>query len=610
MSEHASRQPSQPPIEPGTLLIGKYRVERVIGRGGMGVVVEARHLALDERVAVKFLLPDHALNAESSARFLREARASVRIKSEHVARVSDVGTLENGAPYMVMEFLVGQDLAQVLHERGPLHGEEAVDYVIQGCEAIAEAHGHGIVHRDLKPSNLFLTSRNDGTPLVKVLDFGISKLLHERVDNLTRTTAAMGSALYMSPEQMQQTRSVDHRTDIYALGVALFELCAGRPPYYAETLPQLCAEVLTGIPTPLRDLRPDLPEAFAVVLAKAYARDREHRYATVAEMAMALAPFAAPQTHPLIERIARMGGVRLSDTGQGYRQAFPSSPHQTGGALGSPLPTAPAAQVGSGPQQPVQAISAPYASASASQSQPLRAPSQPAVQPSPPSPSHPSFPSVATTPVAVPSGPFPGAQTSRSTGGVSMPAAPPGSPGGEQITPGHYAGPMSSRAAASFATGNATGTGVPAVSPKRPAVGVIVAMIAAALTVGSVVGVIVLRARSTSTPAAGQETTPSSGGVAPPTASQVLPPASSQPTPAAVQEPASASPSGAAPSPSASAMSTASTTSPPDAKVAAPYASASTPQPATPTTRGTSPGTRPTQPSRPTPAPVDLNSQD
>src|SRR5262245_32594102 len=187
----------------------------------MGVVVEARHIALDERVAIKFLLPDYARAPEASARFLREARAAVKIKSEHVARVSDVGELETGAPYMVMEYLDGRDLAGVLEKTGVLPIPDAVDYIIQGSEAIAEAHTYGIVHRDLKPANLFLTRRPDGTPLVKVLDFGISKVQSEGVDKLTKTSAMLGSALYMSPEQMQHTRSVDLRTDVYALGISL-----------------------------------------------------------------------------------------------------------------------------------------------------------------------------------------------------------------------------------------------------------------------------------------------------------------------------------------------------------------------------------------------------
>jgi len=237
----------------------------------------------------------------------------VKIKGEHVARVSDVGTLDTGAPYMVMEFLEGSDLAQKLERSGPLPVSEAVDYIIQACEAIAEAHTHSIVHRDLKPANLFLTKRPDGSPLIKVLDFGISKVTNNTSDNLTRTTAAMGSALYMSPEQMRQTRSVDHRTDIYALGISLFELVAGRQPFYAETLPQLCAEILTGTPTPLRALRPDVSEEFAEVLARAYERDLGRRYASIAEFVIALAPFASLAAYTTIERVARMGGLPVPD---------------------------------------------------------------------------------------------------------------------------------------------------------------------------------------------------------------------------------------------------------------------------------------------------------
>ena len=305
---------SAAPVAQGAVLAGKYKVERVIGEGGMGVVVEAKHIALDERVAMKFLTAAYATHPEAAARFLREARAAVKIKSEHVARVSDVGTLETGAPYMVMELLQGNDLNQELQSKGVLPMQDAVDYVIQACEAIAEAHAAGIVHRDLKPANLFLTRRMDGSALVKVLDFGISKM-SDGVENLTKTMAAMGSALYMSPEQMQQTRGVDHRTDIYALGVALYELLAGKQPYYADTLPQLCAEVLTGTPTPLRTARPDVPPGLAAVIEKAYARDRADRYGSVAHFVVALAPFAPPRSQPNIDRIARAAGLPIPIAG-------------------------------------------------------------------------------------------------------------------------------------------------------------------------------------------------------------------------------------------------------------------------------------------------------
>jgi eukaryotic-like serine/threonine-protein kinase len=301
-----------PPILPGSVLAGKYRVERILGQGGMGLVVEARHIALEERVALKFLLPEHARQPDSAARFLREARAAVKIKSEHVARVSDVGELESGAPYMVMEYLEGKDLSAILDARGVLHIGDAIDFVIQACEAIAEAHTYGIIHRDLKPGNLFLSARPDGSPIVKVLDFGISKVMGN-VDALTRTSAAIGSALYMSPEQMQQTRTVDHRADVYSLGVSLFEMLGGKQPFYAETLPQLCAEILTGAPTPLRTLRPDASQELAAVLEKAYARDREARYQSVAEFVIALAPFASHRAQANVERVVRMAGKPIPE---------------------------------------------------------------------------------------------------------------------------------------------------------------------------------------------------------------------------------------------------------------------------------------------------------
>jgi len=335
-------------IAPGTILANKYRVDRLIGQGGMGVVVEARHTALDDRVALKFLLPEYATHPEASQRFLREARAAVKIKSPHVARVSDVGTLESGAPYMVMEFLDGTDAAHIIEGGHLLPVSEAIDYVVQAADAIAEAHSLGIVHRDIKPANMFVTRHTDGSPFVKLLDFGISKMVNEGgLDALTRTTATMGSALYMSPEQIKQSRSVDHRTDIYALGVSLYELLSGRQPFIAENFAALCVEIATGAPTPLLELRPDVPPELAKVIEKAYARDLSERFQNIAEFVVALAPWALPRSQPIIERIARSAGLvpryssvpppgdpgrgsyahmSLGGTGGGLVQTGPSSP--------------------------------------------------------------------------------------------------------------------------------------------------------------------------------------------------------------------------------------------------------------------------------------------
>ena len=299
-------------VHEGQVLAGKFRIERVLGQGGMGVVVAATHLQLDERVALKFLLPDALNNPEAVERFAREARAAVKIKSEHVARVSDVGTLESGSPYMVMEYLEGQDLAGYVHANGAMAVPAAVEFVLQACEAIGEAHALGIVHRDLKPANLFVTRRVDGSPCIKVLDFGISKLTAPGGGadlGMTKTSSIMGSPLYMSPEQMSSTRNVDMRTDIWALGVILYEILTGRVPFEAETMPQLCGMILQDPPRPLRDLRPDLPDALQAVIFRCLEKSRDRRFANVADLAAALAPFGAPSAQRSADRISRVLGA-------------------------------------------------------------------------------------------------------------------------------------------------------------------------------------------------------------------------------------------------------------------------------------------------------------
>jgi serine/threonine protein kinase len=298
-------------VFPGQILGGKYRVDRVLGAGGMGMVVAATHLHLEERVAIKFLLPEAMENPEAVARFGREARAAVKIRGEHVARVIDVGSFENGAPYMVMEHLDGRDLSTLLTERGALSPAEAVDAVLQACEALAEAHALGIVHRDLKPANLFLTRRPDGTPSVKVLDFGISKVTNASAsDNaMTKTSAIMGSPLYMSPEQMTASRDVDARTDIWAIGVVLYELLAGRAPFRAETLPEICGLILTSAPPAIRNFSPATPEPLQLAVLRCLEKDRTRRYQSVSELAQAIAPFGSRATSRSVERISRILGA-------------------------------------------------------------------------------------------------------------------------------------------------------------------------------------------------------------------------------------------------------------------------------------------------------------
>jgi len=326
----------------GDILAGKFRIERVLGIGGMGMVVSAMHIHLDERVAIKFLLPEALVNPEAVARFGREARAAVKIKSEHVARVIDVGALESGAPYMVMELLRGRDLGQQLREFGVLPLALAVEYVLQACEALAEAHAMGIVHRDLKPANLFLTMRADGSPCVKVLDFGISKVTVPTGSGsdmgMTRTQSIMGSPLYMSPEQMASARDVDQRSDVWAVGTVLYELITGRVPFEAETMPQLCTLILHRDPPSPRTIRPELPEAIEAVIMRCLRKDRAQRYPNVGALARDLAMFAPDAGPRSAERISRvlsssgMSSTELSSSNLDAHTAASNTGSQAWGA--------------------------------------------------------------------------------------------------------------------------------------------------------------------------------------------------------------------------------------------------------------------------------------
>jgi serine/threonine-protein kinase len=295
-------------IREGDLLAGKYRVLRVLGMGGMGVVVAARHEELEQLVAIKFVREDALDNDEAVERFLREARSAARLKSEHVARVLDVGRLETGAPYMVMELLEGTDLGNYLVNQGPLPVELAAALIVQVCEAVAEAHAAGIVHRDLKPENLFLTQTVGGSPKMKVLDFGVSKsaALSNGGGKLTRTRTMLGSPLYMAPEQMRAARDVDARLDVWALGVVLFEMVSGRRPFEAETMPELCLKVVNEPPLSLSALCPNAPQGFVAVVERCLQKDRDNRYANAGELASALEPFAPPRAKKLSMRRATL----------------------------------------------------------------------------------------------------------------------------------------------------------------------------------------------------------------------------------------------------------------------------------------------------------------
>ncbi|AUX45361.1 protein kinase [Sorangium cellulosum] len=290
------------PVHCGEIVAERYRVERLLGVGGMGTVVAARHLSLGELVAIKFMRAEYCGNPALLRRFQREARGMFRLKGEHVPRILDLGSLPPRpgltlpVPFIVMEHLSGNDLRSIVERRGRLPVEEAAEYVRQACVALTEAHALGMVHRDLKPANLFLTYRTDGTPLVKILDFGVAKFTCAKPedDGLEMTTArsVMGSRRYMAPEQMLTPRDVDLRADVWALGVVLYQLVSGALPFAAETLEQLVIVVTEQPPRPLGSVCAGLPEGFEQIVMRCLEKNRSRRPASVGEIAAALAPFA------------------------------------------------------------------------------------------------------------------------------------------------------------------------------------------------------------------------------------------------------------------------------------------------------------------------------
>ncbi|MDI3283517.1 serine/threonine-protein kinase [Polyangium sp. 15x6] len=336
-------EPSGLPVAIGDVLDGKYRVLRVLGKGGMGVIVAAAHVELGHRVALKFLLKSATQNEEVVARFAREARAAAMIQNEHATRVLDIGRLPSGQPYMVLELLEGSDLGAYVTRNGPLPIDDAVTYVLEACEAIAEAHSLGIVHRDLKPDNLFLARRPDGSRTVKVLDFGISKLsvdndrASERGGPLTTTSAVIGSPMYMSPEQLRATRDADPRSDIWSIGVTLYELIAGEGPFPWQSLPELCAAILKDPPMPLKERLPDVPPGLDAAVLRCLQKNPADRYANIGELAVALSPFGKPGAIASSERAVRL----LSRGSSADRFSSTRALHQASDASTSPTLTDP-----------------------------------------------------------------------------------------------------------------------------------------------------------------------------------------------------------------------------------------------------------------------------
>jgi eukaryotic-like serine/threonine-protein kinase len=282
-------------------LADKYRIVRVLGRGGMGVVVEAEHVQLDEKVAIKFLIGEHTFSKEARDRFTREGRAVVKLRSEHVTRVRDVGELSTGQPYIVMELMVGQDLAHTL-DVAPPPPAEIVDLMLQACEALAEAHASGIVHRDIKPANMFVTHTIDGVPHLKLFDFGVATGFTGD-QHITSTGIVVGTPAFMCPEQMRSSRQAEPRWDLWSLGVVMYEAIEGRRPFDGEGFAETVVAVLTEQPPPMRRT----PDGLEAVILRCLEKDPEARFQSAAELAVALAPFAhsADQAKTSVARTAR-----------------------------------------------------------------------------------------------------------------------------------------------------------------------------------------------------------------------------------------------------------------------------------------------------------------
>jgi serine/threonine protein kinase len=278
-------------LRPGTVLIGKYEILRPIGRGGFGIVYEAWHRGLGVSVAVKVLTAEGRQNPKTIARFRQEAWAAARIASENVVRVTDIDVLEDGAPFLVMEFLVGRDLERELKIRGRLPPREAVDYALQAAAGLREAHRHGVVHRDLKTSNLFLVEEPGGRR-VKVLDFGLSKLAASL--GMTSTNATLGTPLYSAPEQLQSAKSADARADIWSLGVITYQMLSGRLPFQGQSVAELMLRIIGGEPAALGLVAPDVPAGLCAAVARALEKKPARRFRSMEAFAEAIAPFASP----------------------------------------------------------------------------------------------------------------------------------------------------------------------------------------------------------------------------------------------------------------------------------------------------------------------------
>lgn len=328
----------------GRTVAGKYRIERLLGAGGMGAVYEAVNLSINKRVALKFLFRDDALDSDTVTRFQREAEAASAIASEHIVQVFDAGSDDDGRPYLVMELLDGEDLRHRLKREGKLALPVVAEIAEQLLLALGKAHGSGIVHRDLKPDNIYVCRRDDQSLFVKIVDFGISKIINENINTLTREGTVLGTAHYMAPEQAQALPDIDGRADLFSLGAILYEALAGRPPHLGRTYEAVLILACTKPAPDIRVFAPEVPDAVAAVIAKSIARDRNDRFGTAQEFANALrealgsmvtAPDSlsvrtSPRSSAVDSALAdteRLGGVDESpEGGQSPSEDSPSAP--------------------------------------------------------------------------------------------------------------------------------------------------------------------------------------------------------------------------------------------------------------------------------------------
>jgi serine/threonine-protein kinase len=290
------------------LVADKYRIEGVLGTGGMGVVFAATHLDLDRLVAVKVMRSEMLEHPDAVERLLLEAKLAGRFRSEHVCKVLDVGTMPDGVPFIVMEYLEGDDFATLLAKSGAFDIKAAIDFMLEACEALAEAHAANIIHRDLKPENLFAAANLDGSVSLKILDFGVSKQVGALSGgrSLTNPSATLGSPFYMAPEQMRSAKDVDTRTDLWAIGAILFELLTDRRVFEGESVPEVCAAVLSGQPKRVTELRPDVPEVLADAIDRCLQKDVNDRFPTVGDLAQAIAPFGSESAVASLARVRRL----------------------------------------------------------------------------------------------------------------------------------------------------------------------------------------------------------------------------------------------------------------------------------------------------------------